>query len=219
MRLVIHAAAACALFAQAASAQYTQAKRAAQNAAAATNTHIANEQRTDDGAQQQRRPQAPQRLASVGKPVEANAPTVTPAGTPATPASRSAATRRPQDALNIHAASDTNAMPVEVMRETYHYARDARRDPFNSLLMTSELRPTMSDLRLTTIIYDPSGRHSLAVLRDIATGEQHRAAAGAQLGRMQVVAIRPKSVVFTIEEFGTNRQDSLVLTDPTKVRP
>jgi hypothetical protein len=219
MRPVIHVVAACVLFAHAASAQYTQAKRAAQNAAAATNTHIANEQRPEGGEQQQPRTPAPQRLASANKTVEANAATVTPAGTPATPAPRSGATRRPQDALNIHTASDTNAPPVEIMREVYRYARDSRRDPFNSLLMTSELRPTMSDLRLTTIIYDPTGRHSLAVLRDIATGEQHRAAAGAQLGRMQVVAIRPKSVVFTIEEFGTNRQDSLVLIDPTKVRP
>jgi len=222
MRLVICAVGVCALFARTASAQYTQAKRAAQNAAAATNTHIANEQRTDDGAQQQPAPRtpAPQRLAAAGKPVEANAPTVTPATAPAKLTSRSAAAaRRPQDALNIHTASDTSALPVEIMREVYQYGRDGRRDPFNSLLMTSDLRPTMSDLRLTTIIYDPSGRHSLAVLRDIGTGEQHRAAAGAQLGRMQVVAIRPKSVVFTIEEFGTNRQDSLVLTDPTKVRP
>jgi hypothetical protein len=221
MRLLIHAVAACTLFAQTASAQYTQAKRAAQNAAAATNTHIANEQRTDDGAQQQAAPrtQAPQRLASVGKPVEANAPTVTPAGTPAKPANRSAATRRPQDALNIHAASDTSALPVEIMREAYQYGRDGRRDPFVSLLTTSELRPTMSDLRLTTIIYDATGRHSLAVLRNNATGEQHRVAVGADLGRMRVVAIRPKSILFTIDEFGTNRQDSLVLTDPTKVRP
>jgi hypothetical protein len=222
MRFVIHAVAVCALFAQTASAQYTQAKRAAQNAAAATNTHIANEQRTDDGAQQQpaARTPAPQRLASAGKPVEATAPTVTPAGAPAKPASRStAASRRPQDALNIHAASDTSAMPVEIMREVYQYDRDARRDPFNSLLNTSELRPTMSDLRLTTIIYDATGRHSLAVLRNILTNEQYRVAPGATLGRMQVTSIRPKSIFFTIDEFGTNRQDSLVLTDPTKVRP
>lgn len=217
MRLVIHAVAACALFAHAASAQYTQAKRAAKNAAAATNTHIANEQRTDGVAEQQQpKTPAPQRLASVPKTAEANAPTVVPAGAPAT---RSAASRRPQDALNIHAASDTSAPPVEIMREDYRYARESRRDPFVSLLTTSELRPTMSDLRLTTIIFDANGRHSLAVLRDVQTNEQYRVAPGATLGRMQVTSIRPKSILFTIDEFGTNRQDSLVLTDPTKVRP
>jgi hypothetical protein len=70
MRLVIHAVAACALLAQSASAQYTQAKRAAQNAAAATNVHVANEQRTDDGAQQQPAPRtpAPQRWRRAASP-------------------------------------------------------------------------------------------------------------------------------------------------------
>jgi hypothetical protein len=35
---------------------------------------------------------------------------------------------------------------------------------------------------------------------------------------MRVSTIRNKTVVFTIEEFGTTRQDSLVLGDSTKVR-
>jgi hypothetical protein len=35
---------------------------------------------------------------------------------------------------------------------------------------------------------------------------------------MRVSAIRQKSILFTIDEFGTTRQDSLVLGDSTKVR-
>jgi len=35
---------------------------------------------------------------------------------------------------------------------------------------------------------------------------------------MRVSAIRQKTVLFTIDEFGTTRQDSLVLGDSTKVR-
>jgi Flp pilus assembly protein TadG len=220
MRRVLVAAAVCALVARPASAQYTQAKRAAQNAAAATNRHIAAEQRTD-GAEQQQQPRA-QRVASAGAEAKSAAATVEKPIEPASKTTTSAArpgTRRPQDALNINAPADTVSAPVEIMREVYRYSRDGRRDPFVSLLTTSELRPTMSDLRLTTIIYDANGRHSLAVLRDAATGEQHRVAVGATLGRMQVAAIRPKVIVFTIDEFGTNRQDSLVLIDPTKVRP
>ena len=218
MRRVFVAAAVCVLVAPAASAQYTQAKRSAQNAAAATNRHIAAEQRPDVDQQQ---PPRAQRVASAGAEAKAGAATVEkpvePAARSNTPAARPG-TRRPQDALNIH-ATDTVSAPVEIMREVYRYGRDGRRDPFVSLLTTSELRPTMSDLRLTTIIYDANGSHSLAVLRDAATGEQHRVAVGATLGRMIVAQIRPKSIVFTIDEFGTNRQDSLVLTDPTKVRP
>jgi hypothetical protein len=35
---------------------------------------------------------------------------------------------------------------------------------------------------------------------------------------MRVSAIRTKTVLFTIEEFGSSRQDSLVLGDSTKAR-
>jgi hypothetical protein len=33
---------------------------------------------------------------------------------------------------------------------------------------------------------------------------------------MRVAQIKPRAVIFTIEEFGFNRQDSLVLADSTK---
>jgi len=55
-------------------------------------------------------------------------------------------------------------------------------------------------------------------MRDVGTNEQYRVGTGAVLGRMRVTAIRPKVIVFTIDEFGTNRQDSLVLGDTTKAR-
>jgi len=41
---------------------------------------------------------------------------------------------------------------------------------------------------------------------------------GSTLGRMRVNAIRMKAVVFTIDEFGTTRQDSLFLGDSTRMR-
>jgi len=41
---------------------------------------------------------------------------------------------------------------------------------------------------------------------------------GQSLGRMRVTQIRPRAVLFTIEEFGLSRQDSLVWTDTLKVR-
>jgi len=104
-----------------------------------------------------------------------------------------------------------------IMREAYDYSREGRRDPFVSLLTTNELRPTMSDLRLTGILFDQGG-HSVATLRDLGTNASYRIATGAILGRMRVSAIRLKTVVFTIDEFGTTRQDSLYLGDSTKVR-
>ena len=126
-------------------------------------------------------------------------------------------TERPGSKLNI-VMTDTETQAPTIMREVYAYPRDGRRDPFVSLLTTTELRPAMSDLRLTTILFDQSGNRSVAMLRDLTTNAQYRVTTGSTLGRMRVSAIRVKSVVFTIDEFGTTRQDSLVLGDSTKVR-
>ena len=170
------------------------AKAAAQHAVAATNAHIAAEQAVD----------APKPPA----PVQASAKT--PAKAPA-----KAVERAPSAKSDI--VVDTAGTTPVIMRESYDYSREGRRDPFVSLLTTNELRPTMSDLRLTGILFDQGG-HSVATLRDLGTNASYRVAAGATLGRMRVSVIRLKTVVFTIDEFGTTRQDSLFLGDSTKLR-
>ena len=105
-----------------------------------------------------------------------------------------------------------------IMREEYDYGREGRRDPFVSLLTTNELRPTISDLKLTGVLYDHSGTNSVATLRDLTDNKQYRVKTGTTLGRMRVTAIKTTTVIFTIDEFGTTRQDSLILRDPTKAR-
>jgi hypothetical protein len=103
-------------------------------------------------------------------------------------------------------------------RETFAYERGGRRDPFISLMTTSELRPLISDLQLVAIAFDAGGRTSVAIMRDINTKEQYRIRTGQSLGRMRVAHIAPKSVTFTIEEFGYSRQEVLALSDSHKVR-
>ena len=138
---------------------------------------------------------------------------------PAPAAKKPAVTARPGSKLDVAApGTDTVSSAPVIMREVFAYSRDGRRDPFVSLLTTNELRPAISDLRLTTIAFDPGGAHSLAILRDLGTNAQYRVTEGSTLGRMHVSAIRPKTVVFTIDEFGTTRRDSLMLGDSTKVR-
>lgn len=122
---------------------------------------------------------------------------------------------KPEPAPNVNAAAKDSAAPI--MREMFDYSRDSRRDPFISLMTTSDLRPTLTDLLLTGVLYDLSGRRPIAILRDVAGG-QWRVTTGMTLGRMRVAQIKPKTVIFTIEEFGFNRQDSLVLGDTTRVR-
>lgn len=107
---------------------------------------------------------------------------------------------------------------VSFMREVYNYEAEGRRDPFVSLLSSSDLRPLINDLRVATILYDPTGRNSVAVLRDQSSKDQYRVKVGQTLGRMRVTAILPKSVTFTINEFGFSRQETLVVGDTTNAR-
>ena len=105
-----------------------------------------------------------------------------------------------------------------LMREVYRYEPSGRRDPFVSLMGTGELRPVINDLRLVGVIYDPTGRRSLATLKDASTGELYRVAVGNVLGRVRVTHILPKQVTLTIEEFGFSRQQALFLGDTTDTR-
>jgi len=107
---------------------------------------------------------------------------------------------------------------LTIEREVFSYGGAGRRDPFKSLLTTTELRPMLPELRLVAVAYDPSGGASVAILRDVNTKVQHRVRVGTPLGRMRVAAIRQKSVVFTIEELGYSRQETLGLNDSTAVR-
>jgi hypothetical protein len=166
-------------------------KRAAQKAVAAENAQL--------DAQ----------MAPVAASNEAAAPISGPGSMP------SGALPAPAGALPAAAAASANA---GVTREVYGYAGAGRRDPFYSLILTDELRPLLSDLRLVGILYESSGRRAVAVMRDLQTNAQYRVATGQALGRMRVTQIRPRAVMFSIEEFGLSRQDSLVWTESTKVR-
>ena len=123
--------------------------------------------------------------------------------------------RRP--ALSI-APETAPAKPPVIMREVFAYDAGGRRDPFVSLLTSTELRPTVADLKLVVVLFDETGRRPVAVMRDVSTNTQYRVTTGMTLGRMRVAEIKRRSVIFTIEEFGLNRQDSLVLGDTTKAR-
>ena len=100
-------------------------------------------------------------------------------------------------------------------RETFRYERAGRRDPFLSLMNSDDLRPLITELRVTSIAYSAKGG-SVAILRDLGTKEQYRVRVGESLGRMRVAKINPRSIVFTIEEFGFSRQETLALNDPNK---
>jgi hypothetical protein len=170
--------------------------QAARNAAAAQNAQLAKE---------------------TGQAVPAPKGTTAPAAPAPSQPAQIVQQGAPKPVASTAAATAKNSVDAPVMRESFDYTRDTRRDPFVSLMTTSDLRPTLTDLRLTGILYDLSGHRPVAILRDIAGG-QWRVTTGMTLGRMRVAQIRPKTIIFTIEEFGFNRQDSLLLGDTTRVR-
>jgi len=100
---------------------------------------------------------------------------------------------------------------LALLREVFAYEGGGR-DPFMSLLKSGDVRPLMADLKLVAVLFDgvyPA--RSVAVLRDVITARRYRVKTGDIVGRLKVTQIRPREVVFTVQEFGYERQQSLTL--------
>jgi hypothetical protein len=109
------------------------------------------------------------------------------------------------------ADSIQKAREIEVMRETFAYAGGTR-DPFASLINGSATGPEIADLDLVGVYQDlRSSGNSVVVLREKATAKRHKMRVGDQLGRARLVQIRPRDAVFTIRDFGFERQETLSL--------
>ena len=118
----------------------------------------------------------------------------------------------PAAAQKPPARDTTVGQPQSLIREVFAYEGGGR-DPFMSLLKSGDVRPLISDLKLTTVVYD--GRfasRSVAVLRDITNRRIYRVKTGDIIGRLKVTQIRPREVVFTVQEFGFERQETLSLS-------
>lgn len=120
-----------------------------------------------------------------------------------------------QAPANSGSVSQAGRRPtVTVMREAFTYTIDDRRDPFVSLMLSGELRPIITDLVLTGVIFDesPGGRRSIALLTDNSTGEKYGVRIGQTLGRMRVARITRETVTFDIDEFGLSRSETLAIS-------
>ena len=113
---------------------------------------------------------------------------------------------------------DTTGGKVEYRREVFHYA-GAPRDPFLTLITSSGVGPSIGDLRLTAISYDPTYGRSVAIVREIKGDRIHRLHRGDTVGRLRVLQIRQYEVVFQIEDFGFERQAVLTLQRQAEATP
>jgi hypothetical protein len=204
-----------------------KAKEAATRSVEATNAHtsaMTADQSPQPVAQTvaQAAPQKPGVIvSSSGSVKSSSSSSATVAGKPASAAPKAPAAPAPNANKSVAAApagsKGEGKSDISLVRESFNYSADGRRDPFMSLMKTGELRPAVSDLKLVTVIYDPAGR-SVAILRDLTTKEQYRIKVGQTLGRMRVASIQPKSVTFTVIAIGTTFQEVLALNDTTRAR-
>jgi hypothetical protein len=101
-----------------------------------------------------------------------------------------------------------------VTRETYSYSGGPR-DPFLSVLEIANLGPEFPDLDLVGVMYqERNPSQSLAVLRDRLSARRFTVREGDRLGRMRVASIRRADVTFTIDDYGTERQETLSIKKP-----
>jgi hypothetical protein len=128
-----------------------------------------------------------------------------------TPAADSAAADTVSLTEAAVADSIQKAREIEVMRETFAYSGGSR-DPFASLLNTSATGPEIGNLDLVGVYQNlRDSDNSIVVLRDKATAKRYKLRVGDQLGRARLVQIRPRDAVFTIRDFGYERQETLSL--------
>ena len=99
----------------------------------------------------------------------------------------------------------------EIPRENFNY-RGGTRDPFKSLLEGRSVGPELSDLDLVSVAHFPRApKSSSAVLWDRVNARQYTAHEGERIGRARVLSITQRSVEFTIDDFGTQRNVTLVI--------
>jgi hypothetical protein len=148
------------------------------------------------------------------------------AATEAKPAAAKPSTAAPATpvATNVPATTDSNAPVVNgeqaenqsLGRESFSYSGGSR-DPFVSLLSTAKVGPELPDLLLVAIYHDTRNPiASVVVMREKVGGRKYSLKPGDRLGRMRVKEVRPKDVVFTIDDFGTERQEIVSLRKEDK---
>ena len=113
----------------------------------------------------------------------------------------------------VQDSAQTVALDQEasLQREVYSYAGGGR-DPFESLLESSLIGPELSDLSLVAIYIDHNvPERSVVVLRERVTGKRFNLHDGDRLGRIRVAGIRERDVDFIVDDFGTDRRETLSL--------
>ncbi len=130
-----------------------------------------------------------------------------PAPAPAAAATPAAATPMATSAIDTAAAAGERPL----LREVYSW-QGGGRDPFRSMLTTSNTGPELPDLTLVAIIYDRGNpSNSLAMFRENGSNRRFSVGPGQNIGRLTVAAVRPNSATLRLNDFGTVREQTYSL--------
>ena len=120
---------------------------------------------------------------------------------------------------SVRTDSLRQARETEVLRETFTYS-GASRDPFVSLINLPTEGPEFINLQLVAIYQDLRyAGNSIAVVRDKAANKRYSVRVGDRIGRLKIAQIRQRDVVFTIEDLGFERQETLSLRRQEEQNP
>ncbi len=164
---------------------------------------------------------------SGGGDAEAKQAALAPASASETPTvahdSTSVAKVAPAESASVALAPADSAAPVEPNsdmegRESFSYAGGSR-DPFVSLLSNTKIGPELPDLTLVAIYYDTRNPgSSVIVMREKIGGKKHSLRPGDRLGRIRLSTVRPKDVTFAVDDFGSERQETVSLRKQEEIR-
>jgi len=136
-------------------------------------------------------------------------------------AAQAPAATAPAAGARVAAAAPAATLPAGDVyrREVFRYLRGGRPDPFTPLLTAAELGFRVEDLRLTSIIYSPDARRSIAVFAEGDSARRYRLHQGQRLGTMTVLRIWPQRVDVRVDEFGGSRLQTVLLQRAQRQEP
>ena len=158
---------------------------------------------------------APASVQGIEEPETTPAKPVTPPAKAVAPAESASVAVVAADSAAAPAGADSSDMRD---RESFSYAGGSR-DPFVSLLANTKVGPELPDLVLVAIYYDTRNPGaSVVMMREKIGGKKYSLRPGDRLGRMRVATIRPKDVTFAIDDFGSERQETVSLRKQEEIR-
>ncbi len=96
-------------------------------------------------------------------------------------------------------------------REVFTFPSGGRRDPYTPLVGKNDGGPRFEELSVRGIIYSPSAESMVLLSDGRKTYRRHR---GEMVGNARVLQITPTRVLFSVDNFGVWREESLEMKKP-----